>query len=179
MRTLTQRKTIGLYSAYPPGEWSWGISGSKHQHIPGKTEFPSGATSKKSCTLCTFGAIGATYTTPNKKSKIIGNLHTNCVLRKRASRALRPPLPWSWVQSSSTPRSIFLDPLIGERGGERGGEREGGRAGERGFRGRYPSRSEENCTGVIKYSRAEHVSWLYMNMYSMQGPHTPVFRDPC
>jgi hypothetical protein len=66
---------------------------------PGKTEFPSGATSNFSCTQCT-----CTCTTPNKKSKIIRSRHTNCVLRKRASCALRPPLPWSWVSSSSTPR---------------------------------------------------------------------------
>ena len=41
---------------------------------------------------------------PMKTSKIIGNRHTNCVLRKRACYALRPPLPSSWVHSPSGPR---------------------------------------------------------------------------
>ena len=38
---------------------------------------------------------------PIKKSKTIGNRHTNCVLRKRASYALSPPLHSSWVHSPS------------------------------------------------------------------------------
>ena len=42
--------------------------------------------------------------TPNKKSKIIGNRHTNCVMRKRASYAPRPPLPSSWFLSPTGPR---------------------------------------------------------------------------
>ena len=41
---------------------------------------------------------------PIKKIKIIGHRHTNCVLRKRASCALRPPLPSSWVHSPTGPR---------------------------------------------------------------------------
>jgi hypothetical protein len=41
---------------------------------------------------------------PIKKSKIIGTRRTNCVLRKRASYALRPALPSSWVHSHTGPR---------------------------------------------------------------------------
>ena len=41
---------------------------------------------------------------PIKKSKIFGNRHTNCVMRKRASYAPRPPLPSSWVLSPTGPR---------------------------------------------------------------------------
>ena len=36
---------------------------------------------------------------PIRIMKIIRNRHTNCVLRKRAPYALRPPLPSSWVHS--------------------------------------------------------------------------------
>ena len=39
----------------------------KRQHFPGNTEFPSGSTSKFSCTQCTF-----TRTTPHKKMKKSG-----------------------------------------------------------------------------------------------------------
>ena len=43
---LNTAKKIWLDIAYPPGEWSWRIFGSKKcQHFPGKSGFPSGASS--------------------------------------------------------------------------------------------------------------------------------------
>jgi len=48
MWTLTQRKKNGLYGAYPPGEWSWRISGSKKQStFPRKNWVPEWCNFKK------------------------------------------------------------------------------------------------------------------------------------
>ena len=55
---------------------------------------------------------------PIKKSKIIGNRHTNCVLRKRASYAPRPPLSSSWLHSPTGPDCGHSR---GQNGGEEGG----------------------------------------------------------
>ena len=68
-----------------------------------------------------------------KKSKIIGSRHTNCVLRKRASYALRPSLPSSWVHSPTGPRLwtfTWSKPASGRASSdEEGGGEEGGKEG--------------------------------------------------
>jgi hypothetical protein len=64
-----------------------------------------------------------------KKSKIIGNRHANCVLRKRVSSALRPPLPSSDLANFLVPD----EPSSEEEGsGEEGGEEESEEGGEDG-----------------------------------------------
>jgi len=98
---------------------------------------------------------------PYKKKN--GNRHSNCVLRKRVAYALRPPLPSSWICSPSGPRLWTFTWSKPEGGGEEGGEEGSEEAGEDSEED-VPL-AEEDCTGLIKDSRVDHVSWLYMYMH--------------
>ena len=66
-----------------------------------------------------------------------------------------------WTFTWSKPRRMRKAVVKRGHGGEREGERGGGRGRERGFRARRSSCSEEEkgCMGLIRDSRADHVSW--------------------
>ena len=92
---------------------------------------------------------------PIKKSKIIGNRHTNCVLRKRACYAPRPPLPSSWVHSPTGPDCGHSH---GQNGGEEGGTEGSEKGGEEGSEEGGEEESEDSEQDVPLARRKRKVA---------------------
>jgi hypothetical protein len=89
---LKQRKKWGLRVLTPPENGAGELSGRK------KVSISQENVGSRAVQFKNFMYMYSVQP-PIRIMKIIGNRHTNCVLRKRAPYALRPPLPSSWVHS--------------------------------------------------------------------------------
>ena len=133
------------------------------QHFPGKTEFPSGATSKIHVHSVHVHVQPPIKIQNHRKSPYKLCLKKACLLCSSPSSAL---VMGSLFSLGSPILDIHMvKPRLGTgvpRSSESNAPRRGGERGFRGGRCSSCSEEEEGCTGLIKDSRADHVSWLYM-----------------